>query len=483
MKFKRLDLLTLLISLFIFASCKNSSTIGLDLDPATAIQGKLIDSVTVTTRTVADQPATSAGLTTYPFGYITDPTFGTSEASIAMSVGLPSSAAYDFGTNAVVDSAILVLPYATSGFYGDSTSTYSIDVHQLKSDITDAGAAAFKTDKSFAYNTTLSGYPDGVFGNYTGPVKPNTPFKVTAIVSGGIDTLVAVPAQIRVKLDKAFIQNNIVNLGTASLINNATFTNSFKGLHLSLNKSKSTGKGGIMYFNFSGGTSQLEVYFKRQNSTTATAVDTVLASFPISSSTAPVAATVSHNYTGTDIAKQLSTPTVQYQSTYIQGLTGVRNKISFPYLASFIKNLGGKVVINKAELVLDLSSGTDIAPFYPATALALYTTDLAGARVNILDNQAPTTSVANPNYLSNFGGGYDATNKNYTFVITSYLQNLLDGKTVDHGTYIGASSTSILPSSTTYLQPPVTSAERSVIGAFGNATNKVKLNIYYTKIN
>ena len=482
MKFKRLDLLTLLISLFIFASCKNSTSVGLDVDPATAIQGKLVDSVTVTSRTVADEPGQSFLLTGFPLGYMTDPIFGTSESSLAMTVNLPSQAAYTFGSNPVVDSAVLVLPY-TTGFYGDSTSTYSIDVRQLKSDLSDEAATTFKTNKSFAYNSTTAGYPDGVFGNYTGVLKPNTPLKVTSVVTGGPDTLVAAVAQLRIKLDKAFIQNNIANLSAATLINNATFYNTFKGLHLSINKTKSNGKGGVAFFNFSGGSSNLEVYYKRQNATTATNIDTVLASFPIlSSSTAPVAATVNHNYTGTDIAKQLSTPTTQYQTTYLQGLAGLRNKISFPYLGNFIKNLGGKVVVNRAELVVDISSGTDVAPFSPAPRIALYTTDLGGRRVNVLDNLTTlVTGVANPKIATNFGGFYDPTNKNYTFIVTAFIQDLLDGKEVDNGTYIGLSSST--DGATTYLLPPVTAAERSIIGSFGNGTNKLKLNIYYTKIN
>ena len=472
MKFKRLDLLTLLISLFIFASCKNSSTIGLDVDPATAIDGKLIDSVTVLTRTVADEPATSLNLTAFPFGYMSDPTFGTSEAALAMSVTLPASAAYDFGTNAVIDSAILVLPYATTGFYGDSTSTYSIDVHQLTADITDADASAFKSNKGFAYNTTLPGFSDGVLGNYTGKIKPTTPLKVTTIVSGAADTLIAAAPQLRIKLSNTFVQNNIMNLGAATLINNATFANAFKGLHLSMNKTKSSGKGGVMFFTL-GTNSNVEIYFKRQNATTTTVKDTVMASFPILAST--TAATVGHDYTGTDVAKQLSTPTTQYQITYLQGLAGLRNKISFPHMASFIKNLGGKVVINKAELVVDLSSGTDVAPYYAAPGLTMYTTDLAGKRINITDNDQNTPN-STIKIGGTFGGGYDQTNKNYTFIVTNFVQGLLNGTTVDRGTYLGVlGSSSILT--------PLTAADRSVIGAFSNGTNKVKLNIYYTKIN
>jgi hypothetical protein len=464
MKFLKIDLLTLLIGLFLFASCKSSNTIGLDVDPATAIQGSLIDSVTVDTKTVLDDPASTASITRYPLGFITDPELGTTEASLAMSVNLPNTK-YSFGSVIGIDSVVLALPYATQ-FYGDSTATYSVDVNQLSADLSEQ--TTFKSNREYPYNTTT------LAGNYTGRIKPTTPLKITTVVPGKADTLNSVAAQMRIRLNPSFIQNTILR-DTSILRNNAFFTAALKGLHVSVNKEKTTGTGGVAFFTMntvaSATTSgaRLEIYYKKRNATTSTAIDTVGEYFPISSTLNPVAATVKHNYS-TNVTTQLSNPTVQYPVTYLQGLSGLRNKIAFPHLASLIKNLGAKVVINKAELVIDLSSGTDVSPFVPAPRLALYTYDLAGVRTNIKDNANPTTST--------YGGYYDPTKKNYTFVVTSYLQDLLDGKAVDYGTYLSTSSSTEFD-----LNPPITSAARSVIGSFGNPTNKVKLNLYYTKIN
>jgi hypothetical protein len=458
MKFIKIDLLTLLIGLFLFASCKSSNTIGLDVDPATAIKGTLVDSVTVDTKTVNDEPASTATLLRYPLGFLNDPQLGTTEASLAMSVNLPSTK-YSFGTSPTIDSAVLVLPYSTQ-FYGDSTSTYSVDVHQLTTDISEQ--TSFKSNHEWPYDATT------LAGNYTGTIKPTTPFKVTDVVSGKADTLRKVAAQMRIKLDPSFISNTILK-DTSMLRNNAFFTGAFKGLHVSVNKDKTTGTGGIAFFTMSGTDSRLEIYYKKQNATTSSARDTVEVNFPITTSSNPVAATVKHSYS-TNISTQLANDTVQYPVTYLQGLAGLRNKVSFPYLSNFIKTLGGKIVINKAELVVDLSSGTDVSPFVPAPRLALYTYDIAGLRANIKDNATPASST--------YGGFYDATTKNYTFIVTSYLQDLIDGKATDYGTFISTSSPTEFD-----LTPPVTSAARSIIGSFGSTTNKVKLNIYYTKIN
>ena len=129
MKFIRLDLLTLLISLFLFASCESTSTIGLEIDPNSAIQGALIDTATIFSRTVQEDIASTNSAIRHPMGFLKDPIFGTTEASLAMTVNLPYSA-YNFGTTPQIDSAILVMNYGGQ-FYGDSTATYSIDVHQL----------------------------------------------------------------------------------------------------------------------------------------------------------------------------------------------------------------------------------------------------------------------------------------------------------------------------------------------------------------
>ena len=472
MKFSKLDLLTLLISLFLFASCNESNTLGLDLDPENAVQGALVDTLTIQTKTMADDPtptfygaSSEANPSMLPLGFIKDPVFGTSEASLALSVAVPNSA-FSFGTNPIIDSAVLVLPYAPQ-FYGDTTtSVYSIDVHQLTNNI--AKEANYLSNKQYAYQSTLT-------GNFTGKLKPNTPFKVTAVLTGATDTLKAAPASIRIKLDKAFAQANLANLSAANLANSAVFNEYFKGLHVSINKAKTTGNGGIMHINLDGTNSKLEVYYRRQNATTATSIDTVASVFPVGKTSGPVAASVKHDYEGTAIATQLAdVSNKQYEVTYLQSLAGLKNKITFPTLQNFAKNLGGKIVINKAELVVDLSAGTDVAPFIPAQRLALYQLDIAGQRALIADQVS-----TDKRYTGNFGTGFNSVSKTYSFIVTGHIQDLIDGKTQDYGTFLAPAPPSMAEYS---IAPNITTAHRSVIGSMSNGTNKIKLNIYYTKI-
>jgi len=477
MRFLKLDLLTLLISLFLFASCEKTSTIGLEVDPSSAIQGNLIDTATITSITVKEDAANTTGLTRYPLGFINDPLLGTTTSSLAMSLNLPLDA-YDFGTNAVLDSAVLVLNFGGE-FYGDSTANYNIDVHQLTNNL--AKETSYLSSKVYPAQSAL-------LANYNGKVYPTTPFKVTDVLTGAKDTLKTVTPQLRLKLDKNFVTNNIVVLSATSLKYNSYFQAAFKGLHVQIRPTSQAamGTGGMMFFNFaSTASSGVMLYYRKQNATTATLTDTVSVNFPISNTAGPVAASVVHTYS-TAVQNQIdaTATTPQFSTTYLKPLGGLRTKLAFPYLKK-LRAEAGKMVVNKAELIVDLSSGTDVAPFRTAPRLALYKFDIAGQRANLPDNDAGDgrTTFGDPRANPTaFGGYFDSVNKRYVFTVTAYVQDLLDGKTEDYGTFLG-----VTPFSTFEVLPSFNTASRAVIGSFKKNTaagdNVLKLNIYYTKVN
>jgi hypothetical protein len=134
MKFIRLDLLTLLISLFIFTGCKNQDTIGLGVVASNQISGSLIDTSTIIVNTVREDSIVTNGLSRTPLSYFKDPQFGITEANLAIDLNLPGNSAYTLPSGTItVDSALLVLRYAANGFYGDSiASRYKANVYQLK---------------------------------------------------------------------------------------------------------------------------------------------------------------------------------------------------------------------------------------------------------------------------------------------------------------------------------------------------------------
>jgi hypothetical protein len=490
MKFIKLDLLTLLIGLFLLSSCKDANTIGFELDPSLAIKGTLNNTLAVKSVTIKDDVTNTVAQTRQPLGYLTgDATFGTTEASLAFAVSLPSNG-YNFGGNPIIDSAVLVLPYSrvidpTTGamineFYGDTaTSVYSFRVHQLKDDI--SLQSNFQSNREFAVETP-------VLGSFTAKIMPNTPVRVTDIVVGKPDTSRFIVPEIRIKLDNSFIQTRILALDSVTRAKNSRFLTAFKGLRVSVDKATSSGKGGIVMIDFAGSNANLQLYYKK-DITNSVSKDTVGVSFPISIST-PVASNIKHDYTGTPVQAQLDVPNpaTPYTVTYLQGLAGLRNKISFPDLAAFVSsikagNAASRIVINRAELVVNVSSGTDALPYAPARKLTLYRNDIAGNRLNLIDYTQQPNGPVNPKYVGadrSINGFYDATNKRYLFVLTSYLQNLVDGDTEDYGTFLSVSGFD-----ETGLTPSILTPRRSVINTTtpGTGNNAIKLNIYYTKVN
>jgi hypothetical protein len=466
MKFTKQDLLTMLIGLFLFASCKDENTIGLNPDTDQTFVGSLVDTATVNSQTLKDDVSSGVALVRHPIGFMNDDVFGTTTASTAMSVAIPSEK-FRFGTNPTIDSAVLVLPYSTQ-FYGDTTSAvYTLTVKQLVNDL--SKEKSFLTNIVWPVNTTI-------LGTYSGKVQPNTKFKINDLVAGAADTLKTVVPQIRIKLDKTFIQNNVINADTLKFATKSDFFKYFKGLQVS---ATATGKGGIIFFNFSGTDAKLDIYYKKQNETTVTAIDTVVRSFPISTSSGPVTASVAHTYT-TAIQAQLNNPTTKYTETYLQALGGLKNKIVFPYLKNFVADLKAahgadtKIVVNKAQLVIDLNDGTDVYPFNAAQRLALYRYDIAGQRANLIDNNTGTDAT--------FGGYFDSVNKRYIFSVTDHIQGLVNGTATDYGTFLAPSSLTEFN-----LTPSLTSAARSVIKAYKKGASasekRLKLNIYYTLVN
>ncbi|MEJ6981000.1 DUF4270 domain-containing protein [Pedobacter sp. P351] len=455
MKYIKLDLLTLLISLFILSSCEKTGTIGLDIAPQDSIKSIFTDAITVHSVTVKEDSVSTSNISQNPFGFLTDPIFGTTEANLALGLNLPSDN-YSFGSNPTLDSAVLVLKYGDE-FYGDSlTSNYIINVHQLKP----------------TFNTSINYFNTNKWGDYTSdPVRGSSPIvkrfawndstTINTIVKGGPDKSAVVAPQIRIKLDAAFITTNFLNAGSARLKNNTTFSSFIKGLYVRINKNQSTGNGGIIFFNLQSTISALEIYYKTPN---GAAIDSNVAIFK-----AVGASEIKHNH-GTAIQAQLNNPSQNSATVYVQPLAGLRTKLNFPDLKG-LKN-EGNISVNKAELVISVDEGS-VNFFKPAPRLTLYQLDIAGQRKAVPDNAIGGTDAR---FLDEriFGGFYNASSKTYTFNITSYIHDLINKPIIQYDTFIAPIDLPLTGRSNIF--PAATTAARSVLGP-------IKLKLTYTKPN
>jgi len=460
MKLYKMDLLTLLISLFILSGCQETESIGLDVDAATEIKGSLIDTITVNASTVAEDTIITNTLVQYPLGYLNDPIMGKTTANIALSLTLDPPG-LTFGTSPVLDSAVLVLYYGKE-FHGDSTSKFQVEVHQLNEAL---------SESTPYYNTKAVGYKSSILGSKSLRFNIKDSVRVSELVTGKADVQKTKAPHIRISLDPNFITTNFLNATSAVLASNTELNKAIKGLYLTVNKVQTSGSGGIAFLNLTD-SSRLEVYYKSQN---GALIDTTLHKFPIKNNSTPVIADFKHDYTGTNIQTQLNNPNTKFDFTYVQGLGGLRTRIRFPYIDK-LKSLGN-ITINKAELIVNVVGGTD--KFHPSKRLLLYQTDIASQRQFVPDfSTNPVVSMTD----YDFGGFYDTKNKRYKFVITTYIQDILKGKSKQYDTFIA-------PVILDYnrQQGPVssgTTATSAVIGS-GKAgvSYKMKLNIIYSKIN
>lgn len=459
MKFYKLGLLTSLISLFILGGCKRQEGIGLDVDPSNQINGTLlVDTSVVMTTVPEDSVVTNGSAVRAPLAYFNDPIYGNTEANIGMVLSLPGSVAYTVPTGSIsIDSAVLVLPYAPNGFYGDSLlSNFTINVHQLNENIV--------TTTSY-YNTRQLKFNDAVIGSKTFKARVHDSLAITNIVKGAPDTVAKVGPQLRVRVNSSFILSNFFNAPAGVLRSNAAYQNYLKGLYITLNKDQTTGTGGNMYLQLDTN-ARVQVYYKVTSSTGT--VDTSFVGLPWSTNVNQM----KHTYS-TQVKAALD-QTSTNGLVYLQGMAGLRSKISFPDVKNILGAIGKNAIINRAELVVKAAPGTT-TPFAPCQQLTMYRYDIARQRVQLQD--ASSTDLRNAGV---FGGAYNPATGEYHFFVTAYLQDLIDGKSVDYGTFIApvapavAGAQTIDISTTTYPQRTV------LVGK--NSPNRAKLNIIYTKL-
>jgi hypothetical protein len=465
MKFFKLDLLTLLISLFILNSCKNQDTIGLGVNNLNQLNGSLIDTATIIVNTIPEDSVLTSALPKTPLSYFKDPLFGPTEANMAIDLGLPGGGTGPYvlpaGTVSI-DSAVLVLRYA-DGFYGDSlASRYKVNVYQLSERILSNGNY---------YNTKQWNYNSGtLLGTRSFLAHPHDTIKINPVIAGSPDSLQKVPPQLRIPISKSFINSILFNASSTQLSSPLVFKNNVNGLYITLDKTGTTGAGGTLMFALDSAVN-ISVYYKAVSGST---IDTAQVSIPSTLH----AAQIKHTYT-TAIQTELNNTKTSRNTFYLQGLAGLRAKISFPYLQNIVKTIGSDVVLNRAELVITPVAGSTI-PFAPIPKITMYKYDIAHQRALLED--AITTDPRSGG-VNVFGGFYSTTLQNYHFVITAYIQDLMRGAP-DYGTFLGPVDINSATAGTAVdiAATPETAARTFAIGTDKTSPYRIKLNIIYTKI-
>jgi len=497
MKFIRLDLLTLLISLFILGSCKNQNDIGLPTD-GQQVDGTLLVYDDIVVKTDTDNVAVSSGT----FGYtpvisrnalssMNDSQLGPTETYIATGLNLPSTtatatpAAYTIPTGTIItDSVVMELRYANN-FYGDSlNSKYKLNVYQLKEKL--SPSQNYYNNKSWNYDNSVS---------FTDPVKnvpfnarPGTSIKTYQIIKGAKDTLRTVAPQLRIPLVNAFANTFLFNAPTANLASNTAFQNQLNGFYLTLDRTAAAQPGGALMFNLDS--SRVNVYYRTVNNGVT---DTAMVSMFFATHAVQVKPRyVSPSNTTYPLpVKNAIESTTSNNIFYVQGLAGLRTKVTFPNLKTIFGNADlNKVAISRAELVITTLPGSDLPPFTAQPLLTFYMLDITRQRALVPDaNAVYTTNGPSPLDArffgaAAFGGNYISNKREYHFTLTGYIQDLLRGKIKDYGAYIGVADGLGFSSGIVDIAPTIQTAGRVVaVGSDKSSPYRIKLNVIYTKNN
>lgn len=491
MKFFRIDLLTLLISLFILGSCKNQNDIGLPTDGQQA-DGTLMVYDDIVVKTDTDNVAVASGTVGYTpvisrsaLASMNDNVLGPTESSVATGLNLPGSTAYTVPTGTITtDSVVMELRYA-GNFYGDSLNTkYKLNVYKLNEKL--FATKSYYNNKTWDYdNTAVFNDPAK---NVPFNARPGTSIKIFNVIKGAKDTLRAAAPQLRIPLANSFANTYLFNAPASSLASNTAFQSALNGFFLKLDRDAASQAGGALMFNLDS--SRVNVYYHTVN---AGVTDTAMVSMSFATHAVQVKPRyVSPSSTTYPVAvKNAIESTTSNNLFYLQGLAGLRAKVTFPNIKTMFGTADvNKVAISRAELVITTLPGSELPPFTAQPLLTFYMLDITRQRALVPDANAVlgasgvTPLDARFFSAAAFGGDYLSTKREYHFTLTGYIQDLLTGKIKDYGAYIGVADGSGRLSGVVDVAPTIQTAGRVVaVGSDKSSPYRIKLNVIYTKNN
>jgi hypothetical protein len=433
-------LFIVIISISFLFSCEEPDIIGLEVQPSNdKLNVQFTDTNTLTTYSVREDSIRTDETQYNLLGTFIDPVFGQTYASIYTQFRL-SSDNVDFGANPVLDSLILTLDY--EDFYGSILKydgLQKIKIYELAQDI--YKDSSYYSNKNKSYSTTE-------LANLT--FLPDFEDSIT------IDSERYAP-HLRIKLDNSLGQIFLDASGTDVLSDNdqTHFLDFFKGLYITTEQ-VGVSKGAILYFDLLSTLSKMTLYYKNDEN------DSLKYDFLINEHCARFNNFNHYDYYDADpVLKQQiidTNITLGDSILYLQAMGGIKTKIMFPNMQ--IWDNYGIIAVNKAELIIKVNETTDASLYEPPTKLSLVRINEQGENTFLLDQ------FEGEEY---FGGSYNSARKEYRFVISRYIQDLINKTKTDYGLYLMISGSSV-------------KANRAVLNGSKYSSNNIRLLLTYTKL-
>jgi len=466
------------------ASCSQDSGVGRNILPTNSLNANFVDTSTVVTSLVLEDSVITSNSGIYLLGNYTDPIFGPTKASIYTQFVLP----YGDGANPflesgfvttatqkiILDSVVFALPYGSYNnydYYG-TLGPQTIQVFALKSKTRIVADSSYYNNAVLPYETLLG--EKNVSPQLLSSDTVKYPASTIAYVSGPRFTIKLNRAWGQSWLDTAlstftqFITQNHNPQADTMVLTSAALQRNFPGVYITTASSMQyPGQGNLWYMDpYLGTAVNGIIFYMRVINTSGTTTDTnyVTTNFWINTSTITFSH-YEHDYSGAVFHGKPNKKDSVYSPNfiYVQAAGGVMTKIDFPYIMNWVKK--NKIIVNRAEVEIPVDAN-EIGSFPPPSQLYLI-------GINDTSTVAATSTFTLPDEGSAYYGGvYDAFNQQYVFDIALYIQNVLNGKTKDHGLYLVPGTSAI-------------TANRFVgYGGKGNgpSTKRLRLKLYFTPL-
>lgn len=431
----------------LITSCKKEGDFNLGGSPNSNVGVQFTDTVTLVNQTfLLNDSIISASPAFLSFGAYSDPgVTGVTYAEAYAVLNLRTSS-IDY-TGVTIDSSNLYVYYDYA--YGDTLSGQDFAVHQVTTQMD--GSVPYQPTTDFVtYDPTVGGSRSGVM-----PRPAHRPVLSIPLTNAFATTL----------------------LTAANGRNNTDFRSNYYGIVV---KSNNNSAGSVIRGTFSnsaipseasyGTLTRLTVYIKRAG-VRDSAVFYLTKNTPsfnrlvTDRSGTPLSSLVNNSDNITDAAAN--------NKCYIQAGNGIVTKITMPYLLNLATINGSSVIVNKAILIAPMDEASYLTNYLPVREVGL----LELNPDNTYKYKNGQLSYV-PGSVPNSQGGYPAVTataiasgtSEYRLDITRYVQFLLSGRYANDGFIIN-------PVHNSYY------TNRAVLNSFNAASKKMRLEIYYTKVN
>lgn len=457
--FKRRSIQFLFSALLLIgiSACNKDISLSLDNSRDESIGLVPIDTFQVNTSTYLLDDVPTSGTGMILAGKISNTTTGSVLSTSYMRMAIDNIIAGSIPTAAKYDSITFVLK-PNKYFYGDTTKTQTLSVHQLTQQIT------LKEVSTGSGTNELPYYVNGaaVYNNQKFTYEP------TALGSLSFKPFVKKLDSIAIRLNDNLGNTlfSYIKDGHGNIASNDNFNEYFKGIALV------PGNNNTAMIGFKD-TVSMQVHYNYINDE----------GFKVSKSTSFNLGNKAYQFNNVEADRSgtafntLSVTNPELKSTttngdvFLEGSTGAVVKLTFPTLLDLVND--PTVAINKVELVIETENKYRNSFFIPPARVVLMIANAGGNPVSIVTTpvflqQQGQQDPVQYGYLA--GGDEFGANAKYTFNMIEYVNN------IKKDSYFNTSLFLSVPQSSLFA-----TTDRLIIAKDANNKPRIKLNILYTK--